>query len=224
MAIAVESRERGGALKIVLLVLGGLLVLVVGLALVGLMVLRHYVAVDVEHGPEGRKVEVSTPIGSFSVEKAEDTARKLNLPVYPGARATENSVSVKMKGELEGERGMVDVSAAEFVTDDDFEKVDAWYRQQLGPEFKRQVGHLSGKPGERIGERIEADVEERVKRRVEERLGRVINLDVRVRVEPGGNDVVYADERERRLRGIALERKLGRVRIGLFEVAQSGEQ
>lgn len=193
-------RERGGTLQIVLLILGGLLVLALIAALAALFVIRRFVRVDVDTKAGRPRVEISTPVASMAIEKPEDVARKFNLPVYPRARATDQSVSVKMQGELEGQRGMLEVTAAEFFTDDDLEQVDAWYRRQLGPEFKRQQGHLRGSESPRE------------------------HGDWHIHVDPGGRDVLFSDEREGHLRGVALERKLGRVRIGMFDVAQAGPQ
>lgn len=134
------------------------------------------------------------------MRKAEDVASELKLPIYPGAVSDDDSASVRLRGRLWGKEGGLDVVAAEFRTDDAFDTVDAWYQKQLGPEFTREKGHIRG--GDRRGG----------------------DSDWKIRVEPGGDDVLFSHQREGRLRGVALKREFGRIKIGLFEITEARGQ
>src|SRR3970040_1689134 len=50
-------------------------------------------------------------------------------------------------GRVEEKEGGLNMVAASFRTRDPFDQVDAWYREQLGPDFTRETGHIRG--GER---------------------------------------------------------------------------
>ncbi len=187
--------ERGGALKIILLILGGLVLLVVIAVVVGLQVLREYVRVNIDNSADSRKVEVRTPVGDFSVEKAEDAARRIRLPLYPGATATKDAVSMKMRANLDNEPGGFTLTVAKFYSTDSFDKIDAWYGKQLGSDFIRQKGHVvDHDPGE-SGDKWAA-----------------------LKVEPGGDDVVYKQEHKDHVRVVALEHKGGQVDVTLLEL------
>jgi len=189
-----SQSERGGALKVILLILAGLLLLVVIAAVVGVQMLRQYVHLDIGKGEDG-KVAVSTPVGDFSVEKAEDAARRLRLPLYPGVTATEDAVSVRFRADVDGKEGGFTLTTAKFYSTDSFDKIDAWYGQQLGSQFTRQQGKvIDHDPGE-SGDKW-----------------------VTLKVEPGGNDVVYKEEHKDHVRVVALEHKGGQVDITLLEL------
>ncbi len=190
-------QERGGALQIILAIIGGLLVLSVLVTVITLWVLRHYMQIDVQRSGGGKEVSIRTPVGSIEVRKAHDVAQQLKFPIYPGATPEDESASVRLRGRLGEEEGGLDILAAKFLTSDDFDKVDAWYRQQLGPEFTREQGHIKGTEG---------------------------SSDWKIQVEPGGSDVLYSQHREGRLRGVALKRQWSRVEIALFEVAETAHQ
>lgn len=194
------SGERGGAWQIVLGILGGLVLLCVVAVLVAIWAVNRYVQIEVKHNGDSKRVEVRTPIGEFTVEKGEEAGRRLKLPVYPGAEPEEESVSVRLWGRVEDEEGGLHVTAAEFRTRDSLDEVDAWYREQLGSEFIREKGRIVG--GDHRGQ----------------------DGDWEIRVEPGGDDVLYKHEREGRLRGVVLSQELGRVKIGLFELAEARPQ
>jgi hypothetical protein len=196
-----RDSERGGALKIVLAIIAGLIVVCVLAAVVAVWAVRHYVKVDVERSGDVEKVQIRTPIGELEVSKAEDAAKELRLPVYPGAVAGGESASLSFRGRLWQEEGGMNIAAAEFRTEADFDDVDAWYREQLGADFIRQKGRIGG-----------GDDDERDDSRWEGI------------VEPGGNDVIYTREQEGRLRGVALGREAGDTTIGLFEIAAARRQ
>jgi hypothetical protein len=189
-AVSLRSTERGGALKVILLVLAGLIVLALVAAVYGFWMVSDYVHVDV-----GQGVEVKTPVGGLKVEKVEDVPRAVNLPLYPGATLIDGGVRMRVNIEEDSGPKGVDVTGGKFATNDSFEFVDDWYRAQLGSEFVREQGRLVHRdPGE-SGD------------------------DWRVpKLEGGGSDVLYKYERGDYLRAVALERHAGRVEISLVEV------
>ncbi|MBI4465947.1 MAG: hypothetical protein HY656_00775 [Acidobacteria bacterium] len=193
------QREKGGALQIILAVLGAIVLVAALVVLAAVVIVKEYVKIEVQETGSEKKVAVHTPIGEFAIEKDRDAARKLKLPVYPGAEPDEDSVSVRLWGRVEEEEGGLSITAGTFRTSDPFDKVDAWYRQQLGPEFTRETGRIVG--GQRKG-----------------------NGEWVIRIEPGGDDVLYKREAEGRLRGVGLTRERGQVRIGLFEVVEARTQ
>ncbi|MGH9862977.1 MAG: hypothetical protein ACRD35_06090 [Candidatus Acidiferrales bacterium] len=190
-------QERGGALQVILAIIGGLVVLSALVAVVTLWVLRHYMQVDIQRSGGAKEVSIRTPVGSIEVRKAHDVAQQLKLPVYPGATPEDESASVRLRGRLGDEEGGLDIVAAKFLTSDDFDNVDAWYRQQLGPEFTREKGRIKGTEG---------------------------SSDWKITVEPGGDDVLYSQSREGRVRGVVLKHQWARHEIALFDVAETSHQ
>jgi hypothetical protein len=195
--IYARNSERGGALKIILGIIGGLILLCVVAAVVAVWAVRHYVKVEVERAGDVEKVQIRTPIGDLEVSKDEDAAKELRLPVYPGAVAGDGSASVRLRGRLWEDEGGLNVLTAEFRTEADFDDVDAWYRQQLGPDFTRQRGRIGG---------VDSDG------------------PWKITVEPGGDDVIYSREQEGRLRGVALGREAGDTTINLFDIGEARRQ
>lgn len=196
-----SDRQRGGAVQNILLVLGILILLGILAILAGLWAVRQYVRVEVERSGPAKSVSIRTPIGDLEVRKAEDIAEQLKLPIYPGATAGEEGGAVRLRGRLWEEEGGLDVIAAQFHTGDDFDAVDAWYKQQLGPGYSRETGKIVG------GD-----------------YGKGKDGELLVRVEPGGHDVLYKQERSGGVRGVALNRAPGRVIIHLFEVSEAQQQ
>ncbi len=82
------------------------------------------------------RIEVHTPFGDLEVEKPEEVARKLDLPIYPGAIASEKGVSLR----IFDDEGAADILVSKFRTRDSLAQVDTWYRGKLGTEFKREEG------------------------------------------------------------------------------------
>jgi len=193
-----RQSERGGALKVILMVIGGLVVLVIVAVFVAVWAVKHYVRVEVDRSGDAKRVAVRTPIGDIEVQKADEVAGQLKLPVYPGAEADEEGASVRLRGRLWKEEGGLDVVAAEFRTDAPLDDVDAWYGKELGTDFTRRQGRIEG--GSHDGD------------------------DWKIRVEPGGSDVVYSQEQEGRLRGVVLRREGSRVKIALFDVSEARHQ
>ena len=193
------GKQRGGAAQNFLFVLGILILLGILAVLAGLWAVREFVRVEVERTGPAKSVSIRTPIGDLEVRKAEDVAEQLKLPIYPGAVPEEDSASVRLRGRLWEEEGGLDIIAAKFVSDHDFTSVESWYRQQLGPDFKRETGRLGGA---------------RTK----------TGTDWKIRVEPGGDDVIFTQEREGRLRGVGLGREAGKVTIALFQITEASQQ
>jgi hypothetical protein len=191
-----RSRERGGALKIILVLLAGLVVLAMVAVVFGLWMLRDVVQVDV-----GQGLEVKTPVGGLKVEQEEDVPRAVNLPLYPGATLVEGGVRMRVNVDEDGGPKGFDLTAGRFATNASFEFVNDWYRSRLGSEFVREQGRIVYRdPGESGDE------------------WRVPKL------EGGGTDVLYKYERGDYLRAVALERHAGRVEISLLELRPAQAQ
>ncbi|HXE76487.1 MAG TPA: hypothetical protein VNN18_12755 [Candidatus Xenobia bacterium] len=185
--------ERGGALKVILLILAGLLLLVMIAAVIGVQMLREYVKFDLWERED--KVAVSTPVGEFSLESAGDAARRLRLPVYPGATPTGDGIAMKMRADVDDQPAGFSLAMAKFFSTDSIDKIDAWYRRELGPEFIREKGRVvEHDPGE-SGDKWAVP-----------------------KVEPGGSDIVYKYERKDHVRVVTLVRKGSQVGITLMEV------
>ena len=195
----IRKNQRGGALQVVLIVLGVIVLIVALVVLAAVVMVNRFVKVEVERGGEGKRVAVHTPFGEFVAEKSEDAAKKLKLPVYPGAEPDEQAVSLKLWGRVEEEEGGLNMVAASFRSRDPFDQVDAWYREQLGPDFTRETGHIRGGERKRGGE-------------------------WEIKVEPGGSDVLYKFERQGRVRAVGLSREFNWVKIGLFELVEARPQ
>jgi hypothetical protein len=204
-AIRKREAQRGSTLQVILGVIGGLLIVTVLCVFVAVWVLKNYVGIEVERSDDAKRVAVHTPIGDVEVEKAEEVADRLKLPIYPGAEPADEGASVRVRGRLWGEEGGTNVTAAYFYTDASFDEVDDWYREQLGSNFVRQKGELVGEATVGSGEGG-------------------MQHDWEVQVKPEGDDVVYSQERAGRLRGLVLKRKEGRVKFGLFDIAGARHQ
>ena len=185
--------ERGSTLQVVLAIIGGIIALCV---LVAVWAVQRYVHIEVDDSGGEKRVEISTPFGGITVEKAGDVARDLKLPVYPGARSDDDSASVRLWGEIGDERGALDITVAKFHTRDSLEQVDQFYREQLGAEYKRQEGRISVRGFK--------------------------HWKGHTRVEFDG--VLFADESATRMRGVGLEPKSSGVEITLFDVREESEQ
>ena len=123
-APAPATQKSGGALKVILLVVGGLallFVLVIAVAVGGAI----YVAKKtlVEQGPQGAKVE--TPFGTVETTNQDSakTAEKLGVQVYPGAKPLPGGASVNL--------GSMHTATAMFESDDPPEKIEEFYRKEF---------------------------------------------------------------------------------------------
>lgn len=185
-----ERRERGGVLKVILLILAGLMVLTLAAVVFAYWMVRDFVQVDV-----GQGLEVKTPLGGFRLEEVADVPRAVNLPLYPGAALVDGGVRIRMNIDKDEKPEGFDLTAGKFATDDSFERVDDWYRSRLGSEFIREQGRVvTHDPGE-SGDQWRVP-----------------------KVEGAGTDVLYKHERGEHLRAVALQRHAGRVEISLLDL------
>lgn len=106
---------------------------IVVLVLAGVIV-TAFVARQFRIRSSGNRVEIQTPAGELRVNKAgtHDTG----LPVYPGAVASESSGGNVVFSTTDDKR--VGIFAEHFQSSDSLEKVQAWYRNRLGPEFHQE--------------------------------------------------------------------------------------
>jgi hypothetical protein len=135
-AIPPQRRSNNAVWWILGIVAGGIVVMVVfGLLLASLFIRNLRVR------NQGDNVEIQTPVGAIKVNK--DVPRATGLPVYPGAKTSENNKNAKV--ELSAGDGAVGIAVEHFTTSDSLDQVDAWYAHRLGSNFRRE-DHLSDHP------------------------------------------------------------------------------
>ena len=81
----------------------------------------------------GESVEINTPVGS--VKATQDETANPGLPIYPDAKLAQAGGSVELSAPDEE---AVNLISAHYRTIDPIEKVDAWYREQLSADFRRE--------------------------------------------------------------------------------------
>jgi hypothetical protein len=134
--MAPPRRDNNAVWWILGIVVGGILLMIVfGLALAGMFI--HHVRVE----NSAKKVDIQTPVGEFKVDT--DGSRRTGLPVYPGAELMSDHDG-NAHVELSLDDAGVGLAVETYQTDDDLDEVDAWYRKQLGPAFKRETPKTSG--------------------------------------------------------------------------------
>jgi hypothetical protein len=74
---------------------------------------------------------------TYRTTEEEPSEEELGAPIYPGAEYVEGSGA---KQSASGEEGSMAVTAAEYTTDDDYEEVVAWYKDELGSPTYEGVG------------------------------------------------------------------------------------
>jgi hypothetical protein len=111
------------------------------IVIVGGIVTAGYFVRNIHVDEKAQKLEVSTPAGKVTLH-ATDSVKTVGLPIYPGAELAESGGGIEVTAPNDKS---VAVTGVSYRTPDSPEKVDAWYRAQLGPDFER---HL---PGERPG-------------------------------------------------------------------------
>lgn len=89
------------------------------------------------------ETRVETKEGETTVTTKNPTEEEIGIPIYPGAKMDENS-SISGKNE----KGEATFSAAVLWTDDDVNKVTAWYKDKLSakPNFNQVSTAEQGKP------------------------------------------------------------------------------
>lgn len=129
----VPPRKSGGALKVILIAVGVIVILIViGIVGVGLFIKKAVLDnVSVKEGPGGKtEVTLNTPTGKLKIDsKSEITEEKLGVPIYPGARAEEGAGSISFSGE--GDKSGT-FGGASFTTTDSIDKVVEFYKSRLG--------------------------------------------------------------------------------------------
>ncbi len=110
------------------------------------MFIRH-----VHVNQTGKQVEIETPAGALRVNG--DQAHATGLPVYPGAQPDKSEGSTVELSAISG--AGLGLATEKYVTPDDLNDVSEWYKQQLGPSYKRE-DHASATHREHVSS--DADV------------------------------------------------------------------
>jgi len=116
------AKQGGGALKIVLIVLGVLLLLFV-VSIAGVVGFGIYVAKQAKIHQTANGAKIETPFGNIEADDPAKTAEKMGIDVYPGAEPVKNgggSVSF----------GAFSAGSAAFETTDSVDQVAAFYKDQ----------------------------------------------------------------------------------------------
>jgi hypothetical protein len=119
----------------------GIFCSVIVLVIIGGVVTATYFIRGIHGDEKGQKVEVTTPAGKVTLH-ATDSVKSVGLPIYPGAELAESGGGIELTAPNDKS---VAVTGVSYRTSDSPDKVDAWYRAKLGPDFER---HL---PGDRAG-------------------------------------------------------------------------
>ncbi|MGD0306374.1 MAG: hypothetical protein ABSC71_16225 [Candidatus Acidiferrales bacterium] len=186
MNMAPPRRDNNAVWWILGIVVGGILLMIIfGLALAGMFLHRVHVQ------NSEKKVDIQTPVGEFKVDT--DGSRHTGLPVYPGA-SLRSDKDGNAHVELSLDDAGVGLAIETYQTDDDLGEVDAWYKKQLGPSFRRETPKSSG-THHHDHDDFEADA-----------------------------DVAYTDDRGEGARVVALTKQDGGVRINLVHVGKREAQ
>ena len=177
--------------KILLGLLAGGVALLLIVAVAGYyLVCRN---VRVSESPTGKSVEIESPIGSLRVNKEppETTLAGLGIPVYPGATPSKEAAQLSFDFGEEGAK----LTVVKLETPDSLDKVDAFYRRELGNRFKREAGKMIG------------DVHDR---------GHFV-----VKSKEG---IVYSEEKDAKNTFVALGREGGGTKIAVVKVVERQAQ
>jgi hypothetical protein len=169
---------------------------VLGLVFTGVTILgagawyvTRYLVQSIEVNRAASSVEISTTVGS--VRAAKDENADPGLPIYPGAKLAQAGGTVELS---RPDEDAVNLTAAHYRTIDPIEKVDAWYREQLNPDFKREG------PGVMVRKK---------------------NING---VEVKSNDIAYISEKDDLVLVIALQKRLNGVEIALLRAGKPEKQ
>jgi hypothetical protein len=123
-ASAVPSPQGGGALKVVLIVVGVIALLgVLGVASIGFVAWR--VAHHAHIHQDGNNVKVDTPFGSVETTKdPAEAARNLGVDLYPGAEVSTN-------GAATATFGGVHTASLTSESSDSVDKVSSFYKSKF---------------------------------------------------------------------------------------------
>lgn len=169
---------------------------VLGLLLVGALILgggawlvTRFFVQNIQVNRAGSTVVIDTPVGSLKAGK--DEKADPGLPVYPGAKVAQPGGTVELSLP---EEDSVQLTAAHYRTLDPIEKVDAWYREQLSSDFKREG------PGVMV--------------RKKNINGIIVKSD----------DVAYVSEKDDLVRVVALQKRFNGVEIALLRAGKQESQ
>jgi hypothetical protein len=116
-------QKSGGALKVVLVIFGVLVLLfIVGIA--GVVGFGYYVAKQARvHQTTEGGTKIETPFGNIEADDPAKTAEKMGIEVYPTAEAVKNGAGSISLGEFSA-------GSAQFESTDSVEQVADFYKQQ----------------------------------------------------------------------------------------------
>jgi len=160
---------------------------VVVLSLSGLLIANLFVREVRVRGRE-KQVEISTPAGQVTLGSIAESP---GLPVYPGAVKAESGGGVEL---TTPENEKVGVAGVKYYADDPLAKVDAWYREHLGPGFQRE-----GPGTKHIAIHVQG-------------------------VTVGSGDIAYVSDRDDVVRVVAIKQRGARVEIALVRIGKRETQ
>lgn len=141
------------ALKIILIIVA-VIVCIGILGAAGISYLVYHVAKSAHVTQQGDRVKVETPMGTFTANDTEQTARELGVEMYPGAQ-------MQKQGTASASFGGVHTVAANLGTSDSLDKVCDFYRAKF-PDAKvkssdqNHCSIVSGGPGNSVTISVEA--------------------------------------------------------------------
>jgi hypothetical protein len=116
--------------NVLIWILSGCGTVLVLLVLVGILAFRSFMKNNIHVGPNG---EVDVNIAGMSMHGGKPI--DIGVPVYPGIE-TANAAGMEMTIPTP-KNGQQTIAQSIYSSKDSTEKVDDWYRQNLGPEFTR---------------------------------------------------------------------------------------
>jgi hypothetical protein len=132
---------------------------VLGLVAVGALILgagtwfvTHYFVQSLQVNRADSSVVIDTPVGTLKA--AKDEKADPGLPIYPGAKVAQAGGTVELSMP---DADSINLTAAHYRTMDPIEKVDAWYREQLSSEFKREGPGVMNRKKEINGVIVKSD-------------------------------------------------------------------
>ena len=155
----------------------------------GALFVTRFLAQRIAISRAGEAVEINTPVGS--VKATKDETADPGLPIYPGAKLAQAGGSVELSSPDEE---AVNLTSVHYRTIDPIEKVDAWYREQLSPDFKREGPGVMNKKKNINGIIVKS------------------------------NDIAFISEKDDLVRVVALQKVLNGVEIALLRVGKPEAQ
>ncbi len=132
---------------------------VFGLVMLGALILggaawfvTSYLVQGIQVNRTDSSVVVDTPVGTLKA--AKDEKADPGLPIYPGAKLAQAGGTVELS--VPGEDSVA-LTAVHYRTIDPVEKVDAWYREQLSSDFKREGPGVMNRKKEINGVIVKSD-------------------------------------------------------------------